>query len=286
MKINIQNYYSGKSFTVASKHEKEKQIVTLFKNTLGLKFIPIIDLDTDVLGTFSGEIERTLYPIDACRKKCEMAREICSTDIVIATEGSFGAHPTIGFVPCNDEIIMFKDFVNNIEIKAREISTNTNFSSKVLNSLKDLYDFTKATKFPSHALILKENQNASDGIIVKGIQDEAFLKETFTAIFQKQGFVYGETDMRAHLNPSRMEVIKSLSNKLMDKILKQCPSCLIPGFDVDEVISGLPCENCGLPTNSTLKFLYRCQKCQFEEEILFPHNKTHENPMYCNFCNP
>ncbi|MFD2146143.1 DUF6671 family protein [Mucilaginibacter antarcticus] len=67
-------------------------------------------------------------------------------------------------------------------------------------------------------------------------------------------------------NPTRMEVIEIVTRKLVEKILYQCPKCDLPGFDVVEVVRGLPCNLCRYPTNSTLYYIYRCSKCNFEEK--------------------
>jgi hypothetical protein len=98
--------------------------------------------------------------------------------------------------------------------------------------------------------------------------------------------VYAETDMRAMNNPSRMNVIKNAAKKLVIKIDSCCPQCNIPGFGITAAKKGLACSLCGSPTNSTLSFIYSCQKCNFQKEEMYPHKKTTEEPMYCDFCNP
>jgi len=51
-------------------------------------------------------------------------------------------------------------------------------------------------------------------------------------------------------------------------------------------VKGLPCGQCGFPTKSTLSYVYSCKKCDFEKEEKYPNQKKHEDPMYCDFCNP
>ena len=98
--------------------------------------------------------------------------------------------------------------------------------------------------------------------------------------------MFAETDMRAMNNPSRMHVIESCTQKLIDKINSQCPSCKMPGFGVREVLSGLKCSQCGAPTRSTLVHIYICEHCTYRQEKEFPHGKKEEDPMYCDYCNP
>lgn len=102
----------------------------------------------------------------------------------------------------------------------------------------------------------------------------------------KYGTVYVETDMRALHNPTRMEVIQKAVQKLITKIKTHCPKCHNPGFSTAEAQSGLKCENCGLPTRSTLLHILKCQSCGFSEEKMYPHGRIAEDPMYCDICNP
>ena len=98
--------------------------------------------------------------------------------------------------------------------------------------------------------------------------------------------IFVETDMRAMNNPTRMNVIEEAAKILIEKIKSNCPKCKIPGFEVVEIIRGLPCENCNIPTRGAKMHLFKCKKCSFEDLKEIPNNKKYENPMYCNFCNP
>jgi hypothetical protein len=180
---------------------------------------------------------------------------------------------------------MLIDKKNNLEIVAREISLETNFNAKLIRNKADLLDFTKTVLFPSHALIIKRDQN-DHSFLRKGIKDEALLLEYFDYCIANFGQAYIETDMRAMHNPTRMKVIELALNKLIQNIESTCPNCNTPGFVVKEVISGLPCELCNFPTNSILFHNYGCLSCGLEEKKKFPHGKEFEDPMYCNRCNP
>jgi predicted GIY-YIG superfamily endonuclease len=75
-------------------------------------------------------------------------------------------------------------------------------------------------------------------------------------------------------------------NKLIEKIKNNCPTCKTPGFGITGVKEGLPCSACKAPTRSVLSHLYSCQKCNYEEFKVYPYDKTEEDPMYCDRCNP
>ncbi|MCY7408837.1 MAG: hypothetical protein LH473_01060 [Chitinophagales bacterium] len=277
--------FQNRKVLIATKHQKEKVIAPLFEKSFDVRcFTPEI-FDTDTLGTFTGEIERKHDPITTLKNKCLQAMEVSNYDLGIASEGSFGSHPSIPFIYANDEFLIFIDKKNNLEIIERELSTKTNFNGAEIKTDKELIDFATSINFPSHALILRKAKD--DNIeIIKGITDWSVLKESFQQLMEKHGSAYAETDMRAMFNPTRMQVIESAAIKLVKKIKSLCPNCNTPGFAIKEAKQGLPCSLCGFKTRSTLSYIYQCMKCDFIKEEIFPHNKTAEEPMYCDICNP
>lgn len=278
-------YFEGRTIVIATKHKKQDAMAGLLEKELGVTCIVPENLDTDILGTFSGEIERALSPVDAAIKKCMLAMELTGTDLAVASEGSFGAHPLLYFLPADDELLVFIDKKNGLEIIVREVSTKTNFNAKEVNSEEDTLAFAQSALFPSHALIVKDKKDDYTAI-AKGIVDTKELLKTFKQFMETYGSVYIETDMRAHVNPSRMQVIEETTKKLISKIKTACPSCQTPGFGIKEATPGLPCENCKAPTSSTLYYVYACQKCNHTNEAYYPNGKQEEDPTYCDRCNP
>ena len=277
--------FQNRKLVIATKHKKEKIIAPLFEEAFGVKCFTLENFDTDLLGTFTGEIEREDDPITTMRNKCLQAMELSNCDLGIASEGSFGPHPTIFFVHAADEFIIFIDKKNSLEIIERELSLKTNFNGSEIKTEQELTEFANKAKFPSHALIMRKAKDDTAEII-KGINNWQTLTETFQLFINKYGSAYAETDMRALYNPTRMEVIETAAKKLIKKINSFCPDCDTPGFEIKDAIKGLPCSLCGLPTRSTLSHIYECKKCGFRKEVKFPFNITQEDPMYCDYCNP
>jgi hypothetical protein len=277
--------FKGRKLIIATKHEKEKVIAPILKKELGVKCFVALNFDTDELGTFTGEIERKDDPVSTARNKCLIAMKQNNCDLAIASEGSFGPHPTIGFINADDEILLFIDKKNNLEIFSRQVSTKTNFNGSEIKSYKELQQFAKSVKFPTHGIILRKSKYFKDDIY-KGITNELELKTVHDNLKNKYGSVYAETDMRALFNPTRMDVIKKATKKLIEKIKTVCPKCTTPGFSITEAKPGLKCENCGFPTRSTLKHILTCNVCNFTEEKMHPHGRVSEDPTYCDICNP
>lgn len=256
----------------------------MLERGLGVHCLVSHDLDTDRFGTFSGEIPRQDDPLQTARNKCEAAMELSGCDLAIASEGSFGVHPVAGFIPCDDELLLFIDRKNNLEIAVRELSTETNFGSATVATEGELIEFARKAGFPEHGLILRHAADNTD--LVKGITDFRTLLPVFRTYLDKAGAVTVETDMRAMFNPIRMQVIERAAARLVGKITSVCPTCSTPGFGVTEAVPGLPCGVCSSPTRSTLAYRYACTICGFSELQDYPHAKTSEDPAFCDRCNP
>jgi hypothetical protein len=214
-----------------------------------------------------------------------LAMEAANCDLGIASEGSFGPHPTLFFGHADDELLVFIDKKNDLEIYSRDLSTETNFGGVAIRNLTEAEEFAYKHGFPEHALIVKNRQEDFD-YIQKGVNNSSDLSRFVEECLSKYGSVYLETDMRAMYNPTRMKVIESAAQKLMEKINSKCPECKTHGFSVSEVKPGLRCEWCSSPTDSILYHLLTCQKCSFSEKEFYPNGKKFEDPMYCSNCNP
>ena len=277
--------FKGRRLVIATKHNKEIVIAPVLEEYLGVDCFVPSDFDTDAFGTFSGEIERNEDALTTVRKKCLLAMEITNCDLGIASEGSFGPHPTIFMAHANDEILILIDKKNNLEIMVRELSLDTNFNAATVSSFQNLVDLVNTVGFPEHGIILKNTKEEVPNVI-KGIQSWELLEESYHKLSDNNSQVVAETDMRAMHNPTRMKVIEKATQKLVNKIKSTCPQCTSPGFGVVKIKSGLLCEWCDSPTNSTKSHIYQCQKCNFEQENMFPNDKKTEDPMYCDRCNP
>ena len=277
--------FEGRTLVIATMHQKEKVIAPLLETKLGVKCIVSDQLNTDDFGTFSGEISRAKNPLDVLRMKCNAAMDLTNVDLAVASEGSFGNHPLMFFTRADDELLMLVDRQNKLEIVERELSLQTNLNAAFVNNIEELKSFADKIHFPSHAICMKDSESGGS-YLVKGIQSMNQLKSCFHKCFNEFKSVYVETDMRALYNPTRMKVIEVATAKLCATIASKCPNCSCPGYSVQTVLSGLPCSNCHFPTKSMKALVYKCAQCAFEEKKNFPHEKTEEDPRYCDFCNP
>ena len=250
--------FENRKLVIATKHNKESVISPLIEQSLKVNCFVPENFDSDKFGTFSGEIDRTKDALTTVKNKCLLAMKIENCDLGIASEGSFGAHPTIFFATANEEILIFIDLKNNIEIVVKEVSLNTNFASKKIENEHDLKDFLNKCQFPSHGIILKNKENNFIEC-KKDFENLNQVLESYNYFIDKFGICFAETDMRAINNPTRMLVIEKATEKLVEKIKSLCPECHTPGFGIKEIKTGLRCELCNMPTKSTLAYIYQCE---------------------------
>lgn len=286
--MDSQTFFNNRIAVLATMHKKERVIAPLFDRELSIK-VTVPQLDTDKFGSFTREIERSGSQIEAARLKAQQALSLTGESLGIASEGSFAPHPSLPYIPCNREIVILIDKENDLEIIGEELSTDTNHSHLKVSDIQQAIDFAEKVGFPEHGLVVMLNdypENSEE--IIKGINTQETLIAAVNNSLTKSPNrkVHLETDMRAMYNPTRMKNIEKATYNLIAKINCLCPKCSTPGFDIIQRIPGLPCEWCSAPTSLTSSAIYKCQKCNFRKEQLFPDGKQFANPAQCMYCNP
>lgn len=279
--------YKNKKCALTTMHSKESVIAPAFLKNLDM-VVEVASFNTDLLGTFSGEIERVGKPFEVAEKKARMGMSLNKLPYGIANEGSFGPHPFIPFINGNTEILIFIDDEIGLKIHETNFTAETNFSHSCLSSLDEAEEFLKNAQFPSHGIIVRANQWQKNQKIFKGITDLSGLEEAFLASKKDSvdGKVWLESDMRAHMNPTRMKFIGELAEKLSSRLAKSCPSCNSPGFGMAGMEAGLICEYCGSPTEMIKNDIYGCAICDYKEFHEHDPNTKFAQPFYCQICNP
>ncbi len=278
--------YKGSCIILTTKHAKSIAIAPPFLKRLGSSIIEYV-VDTDKIGTFSGEVEREGTALECARKKCEWSLNKLGhgVEFSIASEGSFGPHP---FIPCDHEILYFIDRKRDFHLYMSHISEKTNYRRQEIGSLEEIQKIADQVKFPSHALIIRANNRETKTPIFKGLDTKHALEEAFKECFKytENGKVWLETDMRAQFNPSRMEVICELATKLADRLTAHCPICDNPGWGQIRHERGLVCGSCRLETELEKSEILGCVKCDYEENRERSDGKKEADPGSCQYCNP
>ena len=277
--------YNGKKAVITTKHEKGKIVGPVFEEVLGLH-ISEFNIDTDVLGTFTGEIERKHSPKETVLLKARLGVTQSGASIAIASEGSIGADPFIPFINSDFEMMAFVDDDLNLEIIESIRSTEIVSVTKTVRAEEDLTEFLKRADFPNHKLIVR-TKHTPIKFCIKAIDDQYSLRKAIQSVQAEdpEKTVVIESDLRAHCSPSRQKIIAELATKLAHRISQLCPECNTPGWGVVTHIKRVACSQCSKVSTEALKQeVLGCSHCEFQENGRVIAQTL--DPARCDWCNP
>ena len=278
--------YQGKDVALATLHGKERVIAPVFRRQLGARVV-IAAVDTDSLGTFSGEIERTASPGQVVLAKARMGMTALGVPRGIATEGSFGPHPAIPFLVIHHELVAFIDEEAGVEIVEQQFFHRSIYDSIEVRSILEAQEFLKKNRFGRYGVIVQARDRDACPAI-KGIRsmDELDVAVQQIKIVTGCSSVRLLTDMRAHMNPLRMWRIRGLAQALARRLGECCPACAAPGWGQTGREGGLRCRDCGARTEATQALIYSCSACSFKQRVPRPDGKRFASARECPLCNP
>lgn len=276
--------YRGSTVALLTQHGKEKVVAPLLASAIDCQVMQVTGFDTDLLGTFTRDIPRPGRQLEAARKKARIGMELAGLTLGLASEGSFGPDPYTGMFPWNVEMIVWIDDTLGIEVVGVAFG-KTSFSHLLTANWEEAETFARTAGFPEHGLVARP-QHEDDPRICKGIADWETLREAFRWACGEanNGCAFLETDVRAHMNPTRMEIIAQATQDLARKLCTLCPVCNTPGFQIVERVPGLPCEDCGAPTREARADIHRCVRCGHQVTVERPEKATPAG--HCDWCNP
>lgn len=279
-----QSVYSGQRIALLTQHGKQTPLGEVLSHRLGCHLEHLSEYDTDQLGTFTRDIARSGSQLDAARTKARIGMTLSGLQIGLASEGAFGPDPIYFMLPYNLELLVWIDDRLGIEVVA-SVSGRTNFAHKTVTDWEEAKRFALSVGFPEHYLIVRPSDEHHPEFR-KGLSDWDNLQEALNWALNsspaRQAFI--ETDMRAFANPTRMQNIQRAAETLAHKLLTLCPACGTPGFAKSSVIRGLPCEDCGQPTEEAKADIHRCVRCEYQTVI--ERETGFATAGKCGYCNP
>ena len=282
--------YAGRRIALATMHGKGRALARPFRVGLGAEVVVPPGLDTDRLGTFTGEIPRAGTPREAALRKARLGMAAAGLPLGLASEGSFGPHPELPFVPVARELLLFVDDERGLQVAEGETMMATNYAHARVADLAALAAFLPRVGFPAHALIVRpaEPGGAGGASIEKGLTTLPALRDAIARCraASADGLALVETDMRADRNPTRRRAIRRLAVRLVRRLRARCPACAAPGWGLVGSLPGLPCGWCGTPTDLARGELFGCAACELREERPRPDGLTLADPGDCARCNP
>ncbi len=280
--------YRGQRAVLTTMHGKEAVIAPVLRERLGLTVVTAPALDTDALGTFSGEVPRAGTMLEAAVAKARLGMTDSGLTIGIASEGSYGPHPHIPFVAGGIELLVLVDDTRGIVVTEHLVEDAPVFDHAFARTSEELEPFLERIGFPDHAVVVKPATDAVAATVYKGLRrrDELEAAVGTCASLSGDGRALVQTDMRAHMNPTRMDSIRRLASALADRLSCQCPSCSAPGYGQVGAESGLPCEDCGAPSLMVRHRVFACVACDHQERQPRLDNRAYADSGHWPLCNP
>ncbi len=152
----------------------------LFHKYFSATIVESKKVDTDQLGTFSGEVKRNRDLRSVLRKKAMLGLEETELSFGIASEGSFGPHPSVPFIECNRETLIFIGLERDSEVFSHVISTENKAEYIEAENIDQIKTFLKRIHFGYQGVIVKPSHDYVESSDF--IQDLRKLDETHVKI--------------------------------------------------------------------------------------------------------
>lgn len=276
--------YAGLRIALLTKHEKERVLSPLVCEALGAELACDSGFDTDRLGTFTRDVPRLGSQLEAARRKAELAIARSGAPLGMGSEGAFLPGP-FGLGAFDLEIVVLVDPDRRLEVVGRSYGPAVHVHGHV-TCRDSLLRLASDARFPEHGLTLRPNDEA-DPRIRKGLRSIATLDAAFEEALaeSREGVVFVENDLRAHQHPTRRQAIARAGRDLVARVACLCPACGVPGYGLRSRVPGLPCGDCGAPTEDALEDELGCVSCSHVERRPRLDRRT-ADPHRCNECNP
>lgn len=281
--------YRGRRIALATMHGKAAAVGPAVRRHLGADLVVPPDLDTDAFGTFAGDVPRTGTMGETALAKARAGMAACGERLGLASEGTFGPHPTVPFLTSGLELMVFVDDDRDLVVFESLVDPAPRFDRTVVGPDDDVGPLLARADLPRHALVVAPHAPAAAGEgIARGLRDPDAVPAAVLAAAARSadGLAAVTTDLRAHLNPTRMATLARLADALCHRLATPCPACDAPGFGRLRAEPGLPCGLCGTPTGESVGMLFGCAACDHRALRPRADGRTSADPGSCPACNP
>jgi hypothetical protein len=278
--------YAGRIAVLSTKHDKLPLIAPSLARIVGLN-VNVAAVDTDVLGTFTGDIPRPGSPLDTAIAKARLGMSATGQVLGIASEGSIGPNPSFPFVIADRELVVLVDDEADIIVWESYVDPGIRTATTTVRPGDSLESFLAQADFPNHRLIVRPKETGTPPIR-KGIDSLERLNAAIVecASAASDGLVTIATDLRAHVCPTRQPIIAAAAKRLAKRLALRCPSCGAPGWGRVDVLIGVPCSWCGTEVALPRAEIDGCAACEHREVRPVVAAEFRADPRECPYCNP
>ncbi|NDG85575.1 MAG: hypothetical protein EBX52_11155 [Proteobacteria bacterium] len=206
--------------------------------------------------------------------------------LALASEGSFGPHPSFGFALCNHEALLLVDRLSGREFYAETLSSFSRALEIEFSSRENLGEALEKLGAPAHGVVIRPKGAA--GPVVKGLRTfHGVARAVVDCLLESpESKVILANDLRAHQNPTRLMRIGETAARLIEQLQSFCPACDAIGFQPVSREAGIPCADCETPTPLVRGHNWECAECRHREFRSSRGASERANPANCPSCNP
>lgn len=277
----IPSPWQGQTVYLPTLHGKGGPLTEVLAPALGITHVEEVAVDTDRLGTFCGAVDRPNGPLFALDAKIQAARALVPHGrVFMASEGSFRPHPTVPLQMINIEWLRWTDTQTGFQCTVQSTTTLMENHERRVDGLAQLDDALAPYRLPTHAVMV--GLPGQSGVLHKALTRREQIAEVVARLLGEHPAVELRSELRAHLNPTRMRHIQRAALRLANRLRTACPDCATPGFGEPLPRPGLPCAACGFPTSVSSGKAWQCTTCKHVK-----HNKVlgKADPAHCPMCN-
>ena len=276
--------YVGRQASLATLHKKRHQVAPVFSEVAGIEVVET-HVNTDVLGTFTGDVPRVGSPLETAVQKARLGMQASGLSLGLASEGTFGPHPVAPMLTVDTEILVLVDDELDIVVVESVSEVGIPVLGVDVDRVDVDDDVLRRGGFPEHGVIVRPSDSLFP--IFKGIHHRDELTTAIKTCLEKSSESKAriESDLRAHHHPTRQQVIARVAHQLAQRLTQLCPQCDAPGWGRVRIESGAKCSQCGVNTSAPQSEIFGCPRCDHHDvRDVAPARGV--DPARCPRCNP
>lgn len=281
--------YKPQPIALLTQHKKARWIAPELA-PLGLDVVTTSAYDTDLLGSFSGAVARSLTPLECAKRKAQLACELTGQRLGLGSEGSFGGGPMPGLVNWDEEVLALYDAQREIFVVAKAsgpVALRDLGEAELASLATSLAEFDIAQAWLLHYQLKATDSAAASSGVIKDLHSAEAILQAISQLPQARlarSHLRIQPDYRAMNCPPRQGYIKLAAAQLRARLSAECPACGELNFWQTGVQTGLPCRACQCPTQMPKAMITGCAHCGHEQ--ITPVAAPSADPIRCPICNP
>lgn len=240
-------------------------------------------VDTDLFGTFAGDVPRPGTPLETVVAKARAAAHEVGCALGLASEGTFGPHPAAPWAALDSELVALVDVRTDVVVVGRTRAISSTWHSATVARGDDVEAICRRIGVPDQAVIVLPHGSSTPVARALVEPDDVRHAVAEAGLRSSSGLAEVRTDLRAHVNLERRSVIAAAAADLAARLSSLCPSCGCGGWGVESHEAGLACGACGTATSAPAWSRWECPSCMHADVLAVPGAA---DPARCPRCNP